>query len=75
MDDEALIVEVYAGHKGEPTPRAFVQGGLRREVIQVVETWYTECHCYFRVCAHDHHRYVMRHEFERDRWELVMQEK
>lgn len=75
MDDPPLTVEVAAGYKGEPTPRAFVHEGLRREVTHVVETWYTEAHCYFRVIADDGGRYVVRHEFDKNLWELVMQER
>lgn len=75
MDNDALTVEAYAGHKGELTPRAFAFPGCRREVTCIVETWYTEHHCYFRLCANDGHRYVVRHEFEKARWELVMQER
>lgn len=75
VDGDALHVESYAGYKGEPTPRAFVHGGCRREVRRLVETWYTDHHCYFRVEASDAHRYVIRYEMDRNRWELVMQER
>jgi hypothetical protein len=74
MDEDPLVVETYAGYKGEPTPRAFLYEGLRREVISVAHTWYTNDHCYFRLCADDGYPYVVRFELENDRWELVMRE-
>ena len=70
MSTDCLSVEVYAGYpgiKGEPTPRAFVHGGLRREVTRMVEAWYTETHSCFRVCADEDRRYVVRYEFVNDR--------
>jgi hypothetical protein len=75
MDEDPLIVETYAGYKAERTPRAFLYEGLRRKVISVADTWYTNNHCYFRLCADDGYHYVMRHEFEKDQWELVMRER
>jgi hypothetical protein len=74
MDEDALVIETDSGYKGEPTPRAFVCEGKRRKVIRVADTWYTEQHCYFRLCADDGYRYVVRYEFETARWELVMRE-
>ena len=74
MDDDSLTVETYAGYKGEPTPRAFICEGLRREVTRVADTWYTDRHYYFRLSADDGHCYVVRYELDRDRWELAMQE-
>ncbi len=74
MDSDYLRVEAYAGYKGEETPRAFVHGGMRRRVEEVVAQWYTDQHCYFRVCTDDGYRYVLRYDLERFQWELVMQE-
>lgn len=75
VDGDPLQVDLYAGYKGEPTPRAFVHDGGRREITRLVATWYTDHHCYFRVEADDTHHYVIRYEFDRNRWELVMQER
>ena len=70
-----LLVEAYAGYKGEPSPRAFVYGGVRREIVHLADTWYTDHHCCFRVTASDGLRYVLRREFDTGLWELVMQER
>lgn len=67
-------VEAFAGNKGEKTPRAFTIEGNRLEVVEYVERWYTDSHCYFRLRASDGHRYVLRHDLDRLQWELVMRE-
>ena len=67
-----VTVEAYAGYKGEETPRAFTLEGARLLVSGIVARWYTETHSYFRVCASDQHRYVLRYDLDNMRWELVM---
>jgi len=67
-----VTVEAYAGYKGEETPRAFTLEGSRLLVSEIVARWYTETHSYFRVCASDQHRYVLRYDLDHMRWELVM---
>jgi hypothetical protein len=67
-----VTVEAYAGYKGEETPRAFILEGTRLRVSEIVSRWYTETHSYFRVCASDQHRYVLRYDLDHMGWELVM---
>lgn len=72
MNSPHVTVEAYAGYKGEETPRAFTLEGVRLLVSEIVARWYTETHSYFRVCASDQHRYVLRYDLENMSWELVM---
>ena len=72
MDMPHVTVEAYAGYKGEETPRAFTLDGARLLVSEIVARWYTETHSYFRVCASDQHRYVLRYDLDNLIWELVM---
>jgi hypothetical protein len=72
MDLAHVTVEAYAGYKGEETPRAFTLEGGRLLVSEIVARWYTETHSYFRVCASDQHRYVLRYDLDNMSWELVM---
>lgn len=72
MDRLRLIVEAFAGAKGEETPRAFTDEGIRRTATEIVTRWYTETHCYFRLQADDGHRYVLRYDLDNLIWELVM---
>ena len=69
-----VLVEAYAGYKGEETPRAFIHDGVRREVREIAERWSTERHSYFKLCADDDHRYILRYEADEQVWELVMRE-
>lgn len=69
-----VLVEAYAGYKGEETPRAFILDGVRREVREIAERWYTERHSYFKLRADDDRRYVLRYEMDDLVWELVMRE-
>jgi hypothetical protein len=72
IDLPHITVEAYAGYKGEETPRAFTFEGVRLLVGEIVARWYTETHSYFRVCASDRHRYVLRYDLDNLSWELVM---
>lgn len=69
-----VVVDAYAGHKGEETPRAFVHEGSRREVREIEGRWYTDRHSYFKLRADDDHRYVLRYDMDDLIWELVMRE-
>jgi hypothetical protein len=74
MAQSNVRVEAYAGYKGEETPRAFIYGGVRYEVQDIISLWYTETHACFRVRASDGNLYILRCEQNDLVWELVMQE-
>lgn len=75
MTEPSLLVEAYAGYKGEKTPRAFTHEGIRTEVTHIMDRWYTETHSCFRVRADDGHQYVLRYDLDQAVWELVMRER
>ena len=74
MNDPSLSVDAYAGYKGEETPRSFTLEGVTLRVVTVIDRWYSETHCYFRVLASDERRYVLRYGLDEPQWEMVMQE-
>jgi hypothetical protein len=74
MDGPHLIVDAFAGHKGEKTPRSLTLEGRTLQVERVVDRWYSDTHSYFRVHASDGQRYVLRLDLEEDCWELIMRE-
>lgn len=74
MSSAHVIVDAYAGDKGEDTPRSFTHGKMYRVVTDILDRWYTDAHCYFRVRADDGQRYVLRHQLDKESWELVMRE-
>ena len=75
MEDSHLTVDAYSGYKGEETPRAFTLEGVKLQVADVIDRWYSETHSYFRIRTDDDQRYVLRYHLDEDRWELVMQER
>ncbi len=75
MEPPQITVDAYAGHKGEETPRSFTLEGRRLLVQEILDRWYSDTHCCFRVHASDGVRYVLRYHLEEGDWELVMQER
>ncbi|HET8721132.1 MAG TPA: hypothetical protein VFM24_03845 [Nitrospira sp.] len=75
MDGPSLVVEAFAGYKGEKTPRSFTFEGKTLHVLRVVDRWYTDTHSFFRVQASDGQRYVLRLDLDEDCWELIMLER
>jgi len=63
-------VECYAGHRGEQTPRRFHLGGRLVEVTTVLDCWLGPDHRYFKVSGDDGASYVLRHDGQRQRWEV-----
>jgi hypothetical protein len=75
MDVPPIIVEAFAGYKGEKTPRSFTLEGTTLRVEHIVDRWDSDTHSYFRVNASDGQRYVLRLDLDEDCWELVMLER
>ncbi len=71
----SVTVRSYAGYKGERTPRSIDIEGQTISVVEILDRWYTETHCCFRILGNDARRYVVRCDLEDDAWELVMQER
>ncbi len=72
---QILVVDAYAGYKGEETPRAFILDGARIGVEEILARWYTEQYSLFKVRGQDGHRYVLRYDQDALVWELVMRER
>lgn len=64
----------YEGYRAEETPRAFLLGNRRVEVIAVLDRWRGEDHEYVKLDASDGSRYILRHDRVRDEWEIHMME-
>jgi hypothetical protein len=69
MDD--IKVECYCGYRGEQTPRRFWLGQRCVEVGQVVDCWLAPDHRYFKVMGDDGGLYILRHDPQRERWEIT----
>jgi hypothetical protein len=66
-----LLVECYAGYRGEETPRRFRLGDRIVGVQDVLDRWLAPNHRYFKVLADDGARYILRHDPYQDIWELI----
>jgi hypothetical protein len=65
-------VECYAGYRGEETPRAFVLGDRRVEVVQVLDRWLTPENRYFRVQGDDGGLYLLWQDIKSGEWEMTV---
>lgn len=67
----ALVVDCYAGYRGEQEPRAFRVGERHVAVRAVVDRWYSPSQRWFKVHAEDGDTYILRYDEPDDRWELA----
>ena len=42
MSDEKIEVMAHSGHRGEESPRIFILGGTRIEVVEIQDRWIEE---------------------------------
>jgi hypothetical protein len=65
-------VECYAGYRADETPRALRLGTRRVQVVDVIDRWLAPDHRYFKLQGDDGNTYLVRHDAERDEWELAV---
>lgn len=66
-----IRVSCYAGYRGEETPTRFWLGDRTVEVLSVEDRWLAPEHRYFKVKGDDGACYILRHDNQTWRWELV----
>lgn len=66
-----ITVESYADSKGQESPTRFMLGTRAVEVSAVVDRWYGEQACYYRVLGGDENSYILKGPLEDGSWELV----
>ena len=71
----AILVECYAGQRGEEEPRRFWLGTTPVDVTEVLDRWLAPDHRYFKLRGNDGGTYILRHDAVGDRWELTMFER
>ncbi len=67
-----IKVECYAGYSGEETPRRFILGERKIEVVDVLDRWFAPEHRYFKVRGDDGFVYILQHDVTSSQWELTM---
>lgn len=71
LETPVLRVECYAGYRADQRPVRFILSGHTYEVTDVEDRWYSPGASFFRVCAGDGNRYVLRHDEAQDTWSLA----
>ncbi len=66
-----IKVESLSDSKGQENPARFFLGTRTIEVEAVVDRWYGEQACYFRVLGNDENSYILKGPLEDGSWELV----
>lgn len=64
-------VESFSDSKGQESPARFQLGTRTIGVGAVVDRWYGEHACYFRVLGDDENSYILKGPLEDGSWELV----
>ena len=64
-------VESLPDSKGQETPSRFFLGTRLINVGAVVDRWYGEQACYYRVLGDDENSYILKGPLEDSSWELV----
>ncbi|WP_085813344.1 hypothetical protein [Geoanaerobacter pelophilus] len=72
---EEITVTCYAGYKADERPTSFERGKTVLAVAEVLDRWYDQDGNYFKVRAEDSKEYLLRHDLDQDRWELVTDKK
>jgi hypothetical protein len=66
-----IKVESRSDSKGHESPSRFFLGSRTVEVASVVDRWYGEQACYFRVLGSDENSYILKGPLEDGSWEMV----
>jgi hypothetical protein len=66
-----IRVASYAGYRADERPLSFVLGERALVVREVLDRWYGPNRRFFKVSADDGNIYILAHDEQADRWELV----
>jgi len=67
-----IVVECYAGYRGEETPRQFHIGERAFAIERIVDAWLAPDHGYFKVRTSEGELCILRHDVASGGWELTM---
>jgi hypothetical protein len=74
MSNEKIEVMAYSGYRGEESPRAFILGGTRIEVVEIQDRWIEEgigdttTKRFFKVKGSDGRIHKIFYDGEREEW-------
>lgn len=67
-----LHVESRSGPYGDREPLAFLLGGQRIDVVDIVDRWIAQDHSYYKISASDGGTYILRYSPSALEWELTL---
>ena len=67
-----LRVESRTGLHGIVEPVAFLLGGQRINVVQIIDRWIAHDYSYFKIEASDRGMYILRYTPASQQWELTL---
>jgi len=80
-DHEEIQVECYSGYKVNERPVVFTRGGMRREILEIVDRWYEGGPVsgravinYFKVKTKEGDIHLLLYEPERDVWSIRLEQ-
>jgi hypothetical protein len=66
-----IKVDCYAGYRGEETPRMIRMGQRIIRVVEVIDSWLSPNHRYFKIKGDDEALYIIRHDPHNSHWQLT----
>ncbi len=72
-----MVIKVLAhpGYSAVERPMSFSIMDRELRVLEVLDRWHGTGHDYLKVKAEDSYIYIIRHDVEKNEWELVMMER
>ena len=71
-DTLGIMVECYAGYRGEETPKQFFLGERLIVIETVLDRWLDPDRRCFKVRGEDGGTYILCHDVKSDNWEMTM---
>lgn len=66
-----ILVDCYAGYRGEETPRMIRFKKRIIRVVEVMDCWLSPDHRYFKIRGDDDGVYIIRHDSINAQWQLT----
>jgi hypothetical protein len=67
-----VAVECETDHHGEEIPVRFYMGERLMEIDEILDRWPDQAHRYFKLRGSDAGIYILRHDMDINRWEMIM---
>ncbi|HJV64248.1 MAG TPA: hypothetical protein VJ550_00800 [Geomonas sp.] len=72
--EKPVIVQCYAGYKGEERPVSFTLEGRQVQVREIADRWYDPDYNCYKVVGEDGQLYLLRQDLNSGSWHLLEKE-